>query len=177
MKKTFFTTVYVAIAIFGNTVFAQSDLIASNPVTSPVGESEYISNEVKTNKLNAEAISSKVMRSFVKAFDKTENVNWYDDKGYHLASFQSDDRRALAWFNKKGYMSNSILYGTEKHLPAAEKQQLQSAYEDYDIIATQEVMSRNTTAWIVVVQNEKKLIRLRLMGGEIEQLEKIQRTK
>jgi len=175
MKKIFPAVYLIALSLTG-TAYSQANLIASNPVIiTPSGNYE-VNTDSKTE-ITSSSVKTSVIRSFVKNFKTNENVKWYEDNGYYLASFQLEDRPARVWFSKNGYLTSSVYYGTEKHLPTAEKNLVQSAYEDFEVLATQEVFSKNTKAWIVMLQNGRTTVKVRIINGEMDELEKFKNLK
>ena len=177
MKKIILSAIFLTILFNSMTASAQSALIASNATNTSFAYGGVTNETLSSTELSSAAVEGKVLHSFTKHFKNSDNVKWYDDKGYFMASFRLEDRPALVWFNKSGKIINSVYYGSEKHLPHAEKDLIRTTYEDYEIGATQEVTADNAKAWVATLQNCSRILKVRIMNGEIEELQTIKKSK
>lgn len=119
----------------------------------------------------------KVEQAFERSFKGVAAPFWYAYANKYVAEFKMGDRLALACFGKRGHLIYKVLYGTARHLPDFEKELVQSLYPDYEITATQEITAGSTKLWVVLVQNCTGMIRIRVMDGEVDEIERIKKAK
>jgi hypothetical protein len=155
---------------FFGCVFGQSDVVqVSKPGTT--GKAATVSATGEKDKKTGPAINEKVSSSFLKSFKTAESLVWSENNEGYIASFYMEGRHTLAWFNKAGRLDCTISYGSAKDLPLQEKKMIQSNYPDYEITATQEVDYNGAHVWVVVVQNCKSTKKVRILDGELYELE------
>jgi hypothetical protein len=155
---------------FFGCVFGQSgEVVASKSFTT--GKPATVSAPGEEGKKTGLAISEKVSNSFLKSFKTAESLVWNENKEGYIASFYMEGRQTLAWFNKAGRLDCTIYYGSEKDLPLQEKKMIQSNYPDHEITATQEINYNGAHVWVVVVQNCKSTKKIRILDGELFELE------
>lgn len=176
MKKNVISRIYslVSATLFLSIISLQSSgqaLTAS--VKSPV--KAYAASTIRT-KVPA-AVNEKVLNSFQHSFAGAHNPFWEVLNDEYYAHFQSNDRQALAAFRKNGRIDYTIYYGTEKHLPAYEKNLVQSNFTGYTITATQQIMKNNVEAWLVTLENKKDIYKVKVEDDEVSILERITRMK
>jgi hypothetical protein len=123
------------------------------------------------------AVTAKVMDSFKRSFAGIENPFWEVSNNVYYAHFQSGDRSALAAFSKNGRINYTILYGTEKHLPAFVKSVVQSNYPDYVVTATQYIVKYNVGTWLVTLENNKEIYKVKVNGDDVYLVEHMKRAK
>lgn len=122
-------------------------------------------------------VTPRVLRSFEQAFPNTPNVIWKEFDTNVGATFRAGDRRTVALFHKNGRLLHAIFYGTEKHLPDLEKRLIHFEYPGHEITVTQEVTVNEKHLWLATVQNDREFIQLRVIDGELEEVERFNRAK
>lgn len=123
------------------------------------------------------SVNEKVQRAFERNFGEVAAPFWCADGQRLVASFKMGDRQGLASFNKSGHLYYVILNGMERHLPTAEKAIVQSAYRDYDIKYTQEITLNDLKLWVVSLENCNNILKVRVMDGDVYELQRYQRDK
>jgi hypothetical protein len=116
------------------------------------------------------SVRTKVMRTFLQAFEGATSVRWSRDGRQCLASFTQGDQTGNALFSANGALQYSLQYGTEKHLPRDVRHLVRSTYYDLKIKNVTEVNSNNTKAWIVSLQDADNLVVVRVLDGGIDEL-------
>jgi hypothetical protein len=177
MKKQLTSRIlsYLVASLAFSSVFAQYNKQAI-PASFPSSGTTSVVANTSTASATA-AVNTKVQRSFGRLFQGATAPRWYANTKRFAAEFKVGDRRAVASFGKKGHLNYAIFYGTGQHLPAAEKEVVQSAYRDYEITTTQEVTIDGLKLWIVTMENCKNIIKVGLMDGNLYDLNHIQKTK
>lgn len=120
-------------------------------------------------------VNPRMQQSFSKHFENAQNVYWETVNNENFAHFTIEDRYGLAAIGKKGQINSTVLYGTERHLPADEKRLVQSIYHNYAITATQQVNKNHINLWIVTLQNTTQIIKVKLMNDELFEIERMTR--
>jgi hypothetical protein len=159
-----------------SSVFAQSNKqIIPASFTSP--NTTTVTANTNTAAATSAVVNAKVQRAFGRYFQDGTTPYWIIDSKGLIAEFKSGDRQALASFGKKGFLNYTIFYGSAKHLPKAEKAMVQYNYRDYEITFTQEVITNIFKVWLVSLENCNNIIKVRVMDGEIYELEHLQKSK
>lgn len=127
--------------------------------------------------VSAAKVSTKVLRSFSQSFTGAENALWTTGHNNAAAEFKVEGRQAVALFNKNGRLVHTILYGTGKHLPHPERQLLQYEFPGYEISSTQEITTNNTKLWLVMIRDDREVVRLGVKDGELLEMERFKRSK
>ncbi|HEY1021482.1 MAG TPA: hypothetical protein VGE06_04185 [Flavisolibacter sp.] len=149
-------------------------LMPDNAVTSMTAPPLSITAKEKAA-VSAVGVSAKVLRSFEQSFKEAQNAFWVTSGNTTFAEFKTGDQQAVVSFTKGGRITHTVLYGTEKHLPSYEKELIRYDYPGYVITSTQEVTIRHIKAWVALLQNHQELIRVRVLDGEIYELERFKK--
>ena len=154
-----------------------------------IGQSDNVSNEPANISANADAslvfgkpatakkissVHSKTLLNFEKNFKNAANVNWYsvDEKEKtYLVFFTTDNNPSMALFQKKGNMLYAITHCAENDLPEENRKTIKSNYVDYKITYVKKVVSGGKTAWIANLVNENKLVIVKTIDGQLEEME------
>jgi len=153
---------------------AQSGNISKEPIniSDEGGASLEFGKPATAKKINS--VHSKTLLNFEKNFKNTANVTWYsvDEKGKtYLVFFTTDNNPSMALFQKKGSMLYAISHCAENDLPAENRKTIKSNYVDYRISYVKKVMSGGKTAWIANLVNENKLVIVKTIDGQLEEME------
>jgi hypothetical protein len=158
MKKLIITAAIAA--IFSINLFAQDVALASPSTVSKAYTKTAASN-----------VNVKVARSFVKNFGNAENVNWKEKDDEFVAEFNLDGRLVMAWFKKTGNLYCANYYGTAKHLHDQQKELIEESFKGYAVVAATEVVVKGKSAWIVTLQNDRYVRKVRIADGDLEEVE------
>lgn len=122
------------------------------------------------------AVNAQVQRSFGRSFKGIATPHWYAHTNSYVAEFKTEGRRTLATFDPRGRLTCTVVYGTAKDLPTAERSQVEALYKAYKITAVQEVILPDNKLWVVTVESCRDIIKVRLLDGEVMELEQWQRA-
>jgi len=121
-------------------------------------------------------IPEKVWKNFRKYFANAENPTWYMANKNFLIKFMTDDKLNRALFTKRGSLIYHISYGYEKNLPEDIRRQVKSTYYDYTITRAIRVNEATRLIWVVNLEDAKNLILVRLEDGEMEEVQKLEKS-
>ena len=161
-------------------------LFFQSPVLAQTGQARIIDEETShTSKLvqvagvkpgTALYVGAKVVRSFNRFFHEDTPATWsVNEKGY-TAHFTSMDRTAMAFISNNGQLEYTVFYGSEKDLPADEKELIHSRYFDYKVKAVQEVNTGRDKAWVVVLESGNITRKVKIVDREITEMERMEKN-
>ncbi len=158
MKKLIISAVVAT--VFSFNLFAQDVAVASRSLVT-----EAYSGSSAPN------VNVKVARAFVKNFGNAENVNWKEKKDEYVAEFNLDGRLVMAWFKKTGNLYAANYYGSAKHLHDQQVELIKESYSGYSVVATTEVNVKGKLAWIITLQNDRYVRKVRIADETLEEVE------
>lgn len=165
MKKQIITAI-TAIAVF--TCIANS-LKAQQPNSKNLPDVKVTSTIVK--------MDERVWNSFQDEFKGATNVTWYKlDKDY-LIKFIMNDIAQKVLYNKKGQQIYHISYCAETNMPAEVVRQLNNSFKGFSIKLSFKVEEEGRTIWVVNMENESKLLFVRIEDGELELVKELENAK
>ena len=155
--------------------FAMSNLFGQSQDVAITGSSST-GKKVRTS--GAEYSKNvKVDRTFAKTFSHAKNISWKQSGDEYIVNFKLDDRLAVAWFTKTGKLYCANYYGTAVNLPAAETQLLAQYYPEYQVTATIEISKGEKTVYVVTIQSCNNQKKVKVIDGEIEEMETLKLAK
>jgi len=122
-------------------------------------------------------ISVKAVRHFLINFDNVSNEEWYDAPDRSVATFDRNGIHYRVDYDKGGSWIQTIrIYGANK-LPPDVREAVRIAYNDYNIFQVQEVeMPLHPINYFIHLEGKTTLINLRIYNGEIEELQKFDKS-
>lgn len=117
-------------------------------------------------------VTENIQVTFHKQFPEAENVKWFKHDKNYLVSFFMEDQHHRALLNRKGYLIYHISYGKEKHLPVDIRKSVKMMYVECSISSAIKVQEANRTIWVINVEDETKLVFVRVENDEIEEVQK-----
>ncbi|HTQ27109.1 MAG TPA: hypothetical protein VMI35_03240 [Puia sp.] len=121
-------------------------------------------------------VSHDVAKAFEASFPDAENPAWYKlDKNY-LVKFMTKDQSNRALYKNNGMLIYHIRYGHEQNLPDDVRKIVKSSYYDYSIMSVIYVNQDQRDIWVVNVEDSQKIILVRVENGEIEEVEKYNKS-
>jgi hypothetical protein len=87
-----------------------------------------------------------------------------------MVDFMSEDQKNKALFQKNGSIVYHLTYGYEKNLPEDVRKLVKGNYVEYEILNAINVEQDNRNIWVINVQNDKKLVVVRVEGGQLEEV-------
>ena len=123
-------------------------------------------------------VSIKAVRNLLLNFDNVTNEEWYEAPDRSVVTFSVNDIQYRVDYDKQGNWIQTIrIYGAAK-LPADVRDAVRSTYYDYNIFQVQEVeIPLHPVNYFITIDNKTKLINLRVYNGEIEELQKFDKSK
>ncbi|RTL58247.1 MAG: hypothetical protein EKK37_07870 [Sphingobacteriales bacterium] len=120
---------------------------------------------------------ARVLSAFQKDFIGTANVNWSSDNEFYYVSFEMNGEKIHAVYTKEdasfvGY-ANLI---REDHLPSLLRNELNSHFSNYKVSGrVLEVVYEDSSAYELVLENEKEIIRVRLQDDTTTVLSRLKK--
>ncbi|WP_018616420.1 hypothetical protein [Segetibacter koreensis] len=121
-------------------------------------------------------VTKEVNKAFRKSFPDAQDLKWYRQDKDYLAKFIMNDMDHNALFKKNGYLKYDVAFGSEKNLPDAIRQQIQSAYEEFKITRAFNVKESNRDIWVVNLEGLKNYVMVRVEDGELEEVNKFKKA-
>jgi hypothetical protein len=115
------------------------------------------------------AVNAKITKSFTADFKDAVGVKWYKLNKSYLATFISGDMNNSALYGKHGFLVYNIGYGVEQNLPKEVRAIIKPVYYDYKITSILKVNQDAREVWIVNMQDDKKLIIVRVEDGVMDE--------
>jgi hypothetical protein len=176
MKKILISRIYSVLS--ATVVFSLITLQSSGQdLTASIGSPAKVHAGASISAKTPAAVNAKVMNSFKRSFASVQNPFWEVSNNNYYAHFQSDDRQALVAFRKNGRIAYSVLYGVEKHLPAHEKSLVQENYPGYMITATQYVVKNNVNTWLVTLESNRDIYKVKVKDDDVNVVERIKKVR
>ena len=122
-------------------------------------------------------VSAKVNKSFGQYFKGATHLRWYQLEKNFLVKFIQNDQENRALFTKNGSLIYHISYGSEKHLPADVRNQIKSTYFDQNITRVLKVNQDRRNIWVVSLEDAKDYVMVRVEDGEMEETQRMQKSK
>lgn len=174
MKKLFFRYILgiiPAIALF-NGVSAQNSL----PETINSGSKEVAYADKTDATTGPASANTKALKNFNKTF-KGVDANWFQTQEGSIAEFEKDGIVTRIDYDHKGRFIAMIRRYSEDKLPADVRHQVKSTYYDYNIFLVIEVTTNNKTAYLVKMEDQKTLKTIRVVDGEMDVYEDLNKSK
>jgi len=165
MKQQFISRLLMGAVLLsaGNSIWAQDTIpIKELPPVTVTSTEKFVPEKVWTN--------------FIQYFSNAENPTWFTVNKDFLIKFMTDDNLNHALFTKRGKLVYHISYGYEKNLPDDIRSQVKSAYYDYNIIRAIKVTEADRVIWVVNLEDATSLILVRLEQGDMEEIQKLNKS-
>ena len=133
------------------------------------------SNDILSSSVT-ENVNEKVLKQFNKKFINAGNVTWEQLDDNFLAKFSTGETKTRSLFNNKGKLIYTIIFSSEKQLPASLKNMVTNKYNDYKITSVANVFQDNRKIWIVKLAGKTDYKAAKIEEGEIEEVENFQRA-
>jgi hypothetical protein len=127
-------------------------------------------------KSTTKKIPGRIWKSFSHYFNDAENPRWYIVNKNYLVKYMIYDEENRALFTKKGSLVYHISYGYEKSLPEDLKKQIKNDYSDYTITRAIKVSQAGRIIWVVNIEDPENLVLLSFEDGEMEEMERLQKS-
>jgi hypothetical protein len=122
-------------------------------------------------------VNKEIDKIFRKTFPEALNLKWYQVNKFYLVKFIENDVKHRALFTKKGMMKYDISYGNENQLPSDMLTKIKEVYTEYNITRVANVKEAGRNIWVINLDNLKHLVLIRMENGEMEEVQKIEKTR
>ena len=151
--------------LFANSSFAQEQSFKELPPITISSTSSNIS------------VNAKVNKAFSQFFQNASNLRWYEINKKFLVTFIQNDQDNRALFTKNGQLVYHISYGTEQHLPPDMRHLIKSTYYDQTITRVLKVNQDKRNIWVISLEDAKDYIMARVEDMELEETQRMHKTK
>ena len=177
MKKVFLASV-TGICLLISTATAVNGQLASNHAR-PL-ERFMILN--KTEPENSPGfvgrVNPPVIRNFLKTYKDVSGEKWIEVKDGFVAMFNYNGMDYQVAYTKKGNLLRTIRSYSEEKMPTDLRHIVKSSYYDYEITRVHEIETPlDPITYVVQLTGKKELINLGIYDGQIEVLQKFNKSK
>jgi hypothetical protein len=177
MKKILFSSISGTCLLI-STVIAVNGQFASTHVR-PAGRFLILN---KTESENSPGfvgrVSPPVIRSFLKTYKDVSDEKWIEVKEGFVAMFNYNGMDYQVAYTKKGNLLRTIRSYNEDKMPTDLRHIVKSNYYDYEITRVHEIeIPLDPITYVVQLVGKKELINLGIYDGEIEVLQKFNKSK
>jgi hypothetical protein len=123
-------------------------------------------------------VSKKVADIFKATFPDAENATWSKLNKDFLVDFITKDLKNRVLFQRNGSIVYHIKYGHEKNLPEEVRKLIKSTYSYVDLNITNaiNVQEDRRNIWVVNLEDNKKLVVVRVEEGELEEVSSLNKS-
>jgi hypothetical protein len=120
--------------------------------------------------------NTKAERNFIKTYKNATDILWYTlHDGRLMVRFFDNDVQTKIFYNRKGSNVAMIRYYTEDKLPNEVRHLVKGTYYDFNIFLVIEVTVGHQTAYQVKIEDEVCTKTIRVMNGEMDVIEEIEK--
>ncbi|MBI1780318.1 MAG: hypothetical protein HYR66_02970 [Sphingobacteriales bacterium] len=122
-------------------------------------------------------MNERVWNTFQDEFRGATNVTWYKvDKDY-LIKFVMNDIAQKVLYNKNGQQIYHISYFEEHEVPVTISTRLKNQFKGFSIKLALMVEENERVIWVINMENEEKLLFIRIEDGEVELVKELGNAK
>jgi hypothetical protein len=175
MKKVFLTSIS-GIWLLISTAMAANGQFASNIVKSP--GRFIVSNKTDPENSGVGRVNPPVIRSFLKTYKDVSDEKWIEVREGFVAMFNYNDVDYQVAYTKKGNLLRTIRSYSEDKMPADLRHLVKSTYYDHAITRVHEIeIPLIPVTYVVQLAGKKELINLGIYDGEMEVMQKFNKSK
>ena len=137
-----------------------------------VSQKEFESSSDYAAKATA---NERAIIKFGKFFPNASNESWTKTKNGFAVRFTANDIQQLVLLTKRGNVTASIKYYSEKYLPADVRMIVRYGYPDYSIKSVREIHAANATAYLVTIEDATSWKTIRVVNGETDVYEEFKK--
>ena len=156
--------------------YAQNNEL-TDPITDLAHNNVKASRNMSATGVPATSINTKTVKNFKKNYKTSNAVSWFDIKDGILAEFKEDEITTKVFYDRKGNKTASIRSYFENKLPRDIRHQVKSHYYDFNIFYVQEVTVGDKTAYLVKIEDPLSFKTIRVVDGEMDELEAFTKSK
>src|SRR4030095_7293129 len=176
MKKILFSSISVCLLM--STAITANGQIASNHV-KPAGRFIVLNKPEPGNSAGLGGrVNPSVIRSFLKTYKDVSGEKWIEVKEGFVAMFNYHEMDYQVAYDKKGNVLRTIRSYNEDKMAPDLRHIVKSNYYDYEINRVHEVETAfDPPTFVIQLVGKKEVINLAMHDGEMEVLEKFNRSK
>ena len=176
MKKILLSSVAGTFLLI-STATSVNGQLASNR-TKPSGRFIVLNRSDPENSTGAGRVNPPVIRSFLKAYKDVSDERWIEVREGFVALFNYNGTDYQVAYDKKGNLIRTIRSFDEEKMPQDLRHIVKSNYYDYEINRVHEIETPlDPVTYMVQLVGKKELINLRICDGEMEELQKFNKSK
>jgi len=177
MKKIFCKGVAgICLLIF--TTAMVSGQIASNHVKPAARFVVSNKPEAKNSPGRVNRVNPMVIRAFLKTYQGVSDETWINTKEGFVAMFNHNGIDYQVAYDKKGNLLRTIRSYNEDKMAPELRHVVKSNYYDYEINRVHEIETPpNPIAYLIQLVGKKELINLGISDGQVEELQKFNRSR
>jgi hypothetical protein len=155
---------------------AANGQFASNIVKSP--GRFIVSNKTDSENSGVGRVNPPVIRSFLKTYKDVSDEKWIEVREGFVAMFNYNDMDYQVAYTKKGNLLRTIRSYSEDKMPADLRHLVESTYYDHAITRVHEIeIPLIPVTYVVQLAGKKELINLGIYDGEMEVMQKFNKSK
>ena len=177
MKRVFLTSIS-GIWILISTVIAVHGQLASNHIKP--SDRFIVSNKKESENpaVGVGRVNPPVVRSFLKAYKDVSDEKWIEVTDGFVAMFTYNGRDYQVAYTKRGNLVHTIRSYNEDKMAPELRHLVKSTYYDYNINRVHEIeIPRDPITYVVQLEGKKELINLKVYEGEMEEIQKFNKSK
>lgn len=160
----------IVISALTNSAIAQVATFATNINNT---SSAFPGNTTAGGVLGASEVSNNALNDFSRKYKDASNVTWTSTEEVVSVYFTKNDVKMRSTYNNKGKWEYTIAYYNVTQAPKNIVTQINSNYYDKTIVQVTEIKRRTNTVYLVKMEDTTSFLTVRVMDGEIEFFEKI----
>lgn len=182
MKKILFALLvgFISTLATTNAVNAQTPEILASAQTKTTGFSSKGNTNTyeKNHPLTSETVNAKALKSFKKYF-KASDEKWAETKKGFAATFTSDGKINVIYYDEKGRWAGTLKIYYEDKLAKDIRQMVKREYYDYQITVVDEVETNAASinpTYIITIQNATDIKLIRINDYEMDVYKEFKRS-
>lgn len=177
MKKIFLISIS-GIWLLVSTAIAANGQFASNSI-KPSGRFIILNKTEAGNSPGlAGRVNPPVIRNFLKTYKDVSGEKWVEVKEGFIAMFSYNGMDYQVAYTKKGNLLRTIRSYNEDKMQPDLRQIVKSTYYDYEITRVHEIeIPLSLVTYVVQLTGKKEIITLKICDGEMEVMQKFNKSK
>jgi hypothetical protein len=129
----------------------------------------------KRDPLLANEVNANVLRSFYSQYGEITAASWFRSANGYVVSFKQGDISHTVYYRLNGVLDAKLISYSGDRLPSAVRDIVRSGYFAYSITHVTEVHKNSATAFYVKLEDASTIKTLKIVDGESELVENLQK--
>lgn len=165
-----------AIGLISTAIAVNGQLASSH--ARPTGRFVILNKTESENPSSAGRVSPTVIRSFLKTYKDVSDEKWIEVKEGFIAMFNYNGTDYQVAYTKKGNLIRTIGSYSEERMSQELRHIVKSTYYDYEITRVHEIqIPMEPVTYVVQLVGKKEMMNLKVCDGEIEVMQRFNRSK